>query len=144
MRASHPFVLTLTRPSLALALALALAATDGANSAGFSYLRIPLGASDFSANGEQTSPRRLVCLSTLGWQTADTHTRRHAVYSFDDVSGDNALNSFNINNAPSYLFSVLNDIRSINSLLRIHILPWSPVCRRCYPQAAYRMHSHVW
>ena len=84
-----------------------------------------------------------MCIGTLGWQTADTHTRRHAVYSFDDVSGDNALNSFNINNAPSYLFSVLNDIRSINSLLRIHILPWSPVCRRCYPQAAYRMHSHV-
>ncbi|KAI0699329.1 glycoside hydrolase [Cerioporus squamosus] len=73
--------------------------TDGANSAGFSYLRIPLGASDFSAN----------------------------VYSFDDVSGDNALSSFNINKAPSYLFSVLNDIRSINSQLRIHILPWSPV-----------------
>ncbi|RDX42626.1 glycoside hydrolase [Lentinus brumalis] len=72
--------------------------TDGANSAGFSYLRIPLGASDFSAN----------------------------VYSFDDVSGDNALSSFNINKAPSYLFSVLNDIRSINSQLRIHILPWSP------------------
>ncbi|KAH9922871.1 glycoside hydrolase [Epithele typhae] len=58
--------------------------TDGANAAGFSYLRIPLGASDFSAS----------------------------VYSFDD--------------RPSYLFSVLNDIRSINSVLRIHILPWSP------------------
>ncbi|KAI0661979.1 glycoside hydrolase [Cubamyces menziesii] len=72
--------------------------TDGANSAGFSYLRIPLGASDFSAT----------------------------VYSFDDVSGDTALQHFNISKAPSYLFTVLNDIRSINNVLRIHLLPWSP------------------
>ncbi|TBU27192.1 glycoside hydrolase [Dichomitus squalens] len=72
--------------------------TDGANSAGFSYLRIPLGASDFSAG----------------------------LYSFDDTSGDTSLSGFNINRAPSYLFSVLNDIRSINNVLRIHILPWSP------------------
>ncbi|KAI0365705.1 glycoside hydrolase [Pilatotrama ljubarskyi] len=72
--------------------------TDGANSAGFSYLRIPLGASDFSAT----------------------------VYSFDDVSGDTALKHFDINKAPSYLFTVLNDIRSINSAIRIHLLPWSP------------------
>lgn len=51
----------------------------------------------------------------------------HAVYSFDDTSGDTSLSNFNINNAPSYLYSVLNDIRSINNVLRIHILPWSPV-----------------
>ncbi|PIL22448.1 hypothetical protein GSI_15136 [Ganoderma sinense ZZ0214-1] len=72
--------------------------TDGANSAGFSYLRIPLGASDFSAS----------------------------LYSFDDTSDDTSLSNFNINKAPSYLYSVLNDIRSINNVLRIHILPWSP------------------
>ncbi len=114
---------------IALTVLTLTTATDGANSAGFSYLRIPLGASDFSANGERTS---------CAWVTDRSH-RRHAVYSFDDVSGDNALSSFNINKAPSYLFSVLNDIRSINSQLRIHILPWSPVCRRCYPEAAYRM-----
>ncbi|KAI8994205.1 glycoside hydrolase [Trametes punicea] len=72
--------------------------TDGANSAGFSYLRIPLGASDFSAT----------------------------VYSLDDVVGDTSLKNFSINNAPSYLFTVLNDIRSINNVLRIHLLPWSP------------------
>ncbi|KAL6302008.1 glycoside hydrolase superfamily [Sparassis latifolia] len=72
--------------------------TDSKNAAGVSYLRIPLGASDFSAS----------------------------VYSFDDVSGDTALNSFNIGNAPSYLFSVLTDILSINSGLKIHLVPWSP------------------
>ncbi|KAI0369367.1 glycoside hydrolase [Pilatotrama ljubarskyi] len=72
--------------------------TDGADAAGLSYIRVPLGASDFSAN----------------------------VYSFDDVSGDTTLTNFNINNAPSYLFSVINDIRGINPYLKIHILPWSP------------------
>ncbi|OSX61841.1 glycoside hydrolase family 30 protein [Postia placenta MAD-698-R-SB12] len=72
--------------------------TDGGSGAGFTYLRIPLGASDFSAS----------------------------VYSFDDVSGDTSLSSFNINNAPSYLFSTLQDIVGINSYLKIQITPWSP------------------
>ncbi|KAI0821952.1 glycoside hydrolase [Trametes gibbosa] len=72
--------------------------TDGANAAGFSYLRVPLGASDFSAK----------------------------VYSFDDVAGDTSLSNFNINNAPSYLFSVIKDIQAINPYLKVHILPWSP------------------
>ncbi|OBZ71255.1 Endo-1,6-beta-D-glucanase [Grifola frondosa] len=71
---------------------------DGADAAGLSYLRVPLGASDFSASA----------------------------YSFDDVSGDTSLTSFSINKAPAYLFSVIDDIRSINSILKIHIIPWSP------------------
>ncbi|KIJ64292.1 glycoside hydrolase family 30 protein [Hydnomerulius pinastri MD-312] len=73
-------------------------ATDGANSAGFSYIRVPLGASDFSAT----------------------------TYSYDDTSGDTALNDFNIGAAPSYLFSTLSDILSINQWLRVHVVPWSP------------------
>ncbi|GLB44591.1 putative glycosyl hydrolase 30 family protein [Lyophyllum shimeji] len=72
--------------------------TDAANAAGLSYLRIPLGASDFSAK----------------------------TYSFDDTNGDTSFSNFNINRAPSYLFSVLNDIKSINNILRIHVVPWSP------------------
>jgi hypothetical protein len=48
-------------------------------------------------------------------------------YTFDDVSGDTSLNNFNINNAPSYLFSVIKDIMSINPYLKVHVLPWSPV-----------------
>ncbi|KAG9310857.1 glycoside hydrolase family 30 protein [Chiua virens] len=72
--------------------------TDGANSAGFSYIRVPLGATDFSAN----------------------------TYSYDDTSGDVNLVEFNIGAAPSYVISTLKDILSINPELRIHILPWSP------------------
>ena len=49
------------------------------------------------------------------------------MYSLDDVSGDTSLTSFNINNAPSYLFSVINDIQGINPYLKVHLLPWSPV-----------------
>ena len=53
--------------------------------------------------------------------------RNRVAYSFNDVSGDTALNSFNIDNAPSYLFSVIRDIQAVNPYLKIHLLPWSPV-----------------
>ncbi|GJE98275.1 glycoside hydrolase family 30 protein [Phanerochaete sordida] len=72
--------------------------TDGNGGAGLSYIRVPLGASDFSAS----------------------------VYSYDDVAGDTSLSQFNINKAPSYVFSVLNDIKGINPYLKVHLLPWSP------------------
>ncbi|KAF7290463.1 Glycoside hydrolase family 30 protein [Mycena kentingensis (nom. inval.)] len=73
-------------------------ATEGANAAGFHYVRVPIGASDFSAK----------------------------VYSLDDVSGDTSFASFNINNAPSYLFSVLLDILAVNPAVKVHLVPWSP------------------
>ncbi|KAK7021386.1 hypothetical protein VNI00_017378 [Paramarasmius palmivorus] len=72
--------------------------TDGANAAGLSYIRVPIGASDFSAS----------------------------VYSLDDSSGDTSFSQFNINRSPGYLFSTLKDILSVNSRIKIHILPWSP------------------
>ncbi|KAJ7588664.1 glycoside hydrolase [Mycena floridula] len=72
--------------------------TDGANAAGLSYLRVPIGASNSSSQG----------------------------YSSDDTSGDTSFSSFNIDAAPSYLFSVINVIRSIKSDLEVHIVPWSP------------------
>ncbi|KAI5827850.1 glycoside hydrolase family 30 protein [Schizophyllum commune Tattone D] len=72
--------------------------TDGAIAAGLSYVRVPLGASDFSAG----------------------------LYSFDDVNGDTSFTNFNINRAPSYLFSVLRDIQSVNRYLKVHVVPWSP------------------
>ncbi|KAF7354010.1 Glycoside hydrolase family 30 protein [Mycena venus] len=71
---------------------------DGANAAGLSYLRVPIGATDFSAQ----------------------------LYSLDDVNGDTSFSSFSMDNAPSYLFSVISDILSINNILKVHILPWSP------------------
>ncbi|KAF7982599.1 hypothetical protein HWV62_27624 [Athelia sp. TMB] len=75
--------------------------TDGVGAAGLTYLRVPLGASDFSAS------------SVL-------------VYSMDDTSGDTSFADFNINAAPSYLFDTIADIQTINKILKVHILPWSP------------------
>jgi hypothetical protein len=49
------------------------------------------------------------------------------VYSFDDTAGDTSLSRFDINRAPSYLFQTIRDIQSINALIRVHLLPWSPV-----------------
>ncbi|KZP16591.1 glycoside hydrolase family 30 protein [Athelia psychrophila] len=72
--------------------------TDGVGAAGLTYLRVPLGASDFSAS----------------------------LYSFDDTRGDTSFADFNINAAPSYLFSTIADIQTINNILKVHILPWSP------------------
>ncbi|KAJ6476001.1 glucan endo-1,6-beta-glucosidase [Mycena vitilis] len=71
---------------------------NGADAAGLSYLRVPIGASDFSSR----------------------------TYSLDDVSGDTSFAQFNMNNAPSYLFSVIKDILVINPGMKVHILPWSP------------------
>ncbi|KAF8626671.1 hypothetical protein AX15_004762 [Amanita polypyramis BW_CC] len=72
--------------------------TDNANAAGLSYVRVPLGASDFS-------PRE---------------------YSFDDIDGDTEMSGFDMNNAPPYLFPILHDIQSINNVLHVHVVPWSP------------------
>ncbi|EIM84383.1 glycoside hydrolase [Stereum hirsutum FP-91666 SS1] len=72
--------------------------TDEAQSAGLTFIRVPLGASDFSASD----------------------------YSYDDSSGDTSLNSFSVDNAPSYLFSTLTDIKAKNPGIRIILTPWSP------------------
>ncbi|KAH8818882.1 glycoside hydrolase [Flagelloscypha sp. PMI_526] len=71
---------------------------DGRNAAGLNYIRVNLGASDF----------------------ADTR------YTYVGADVDTSLSTFNINKAPSYLFSTLTDIKSINSLIKIHLIPWSP------------------
>ncbi|TFK70756.1 glycoside hydrolase [Pluteus cervinus] len=72
------------------------------DAAGLSYVRVPIGASDFSASG----------MSVL--------------YSLDDTAGDTSFNNFNINRIPSYVFSVLKDIMSVNNRVKIHLVPWSP------------------
>ncbi|KAL1660359.1 glycoside hydrolase family 30 protein [Schizophyllum commune] len=72
--------------------------TDSNGNAGLTYLRVPLGATDFSAN----------------------------VWSFDEPDGDTALDHFDVNNAPAELFSVIQDILSVSPDIKIHILPWSP------------------
>ncbi|KIY48613.1 glycoside hydrolase [Fistulina hepatica ATCC 64428] len=60
--------------------------TDGEDAAGLSWIRVPLGASDFSST----------------------------VYSYDDTSGDITFADFDIDAAPSYVFTVLQDILTIN------------------------------
>ncbi|KAJ7490907.1 glycoside hydrolase superfamily [Mycena latifolia] len=72
--------------------------TFDAPSAGITYLRVPLGASDFS----------------------------NTAYSYDDTPNDTSLSKFNISAAPSYVFDVLKDIQDINNILSVHVVPWSP------------------
>ena len=92
--------------------------TYGADSAGLSYVRVPIGASDFSARSSSLLSLQNVWLSS------------ESVYSLDDVGGDTSFSRFNIDNAPSYLFGVLSDILFVNSRVKVHIIPWSPVRRR--------------
>ncbi|KAG8998335.1 hypothetical protein FRB94_004503 [Tulasnella sp. JGI-2019a] len=72
--------------------------TDGALSAGFSSLRVPIGASDFSASA----------------------------YNWDSTSGDTALSSFSVASTPSYVWTVLTDIIGIQPSIKLYVLPWSP------------------
>ncbi|KAF7358940.1 Glycoside hydrolase family 30 protein [Mycena sanguinolenta] len=71
---------------------------DGADAAGLSYLRVPIGATDFFCQ------------------------------FLDDVNGDASFSNFSMDNAPSYLFSVISDILVplLTSQMQVHILPWSP------------------
>lgn len=101
--------------------------TYGADSAGLSYIRVPIGASDFSAHCQSLSLRQNV------WSSSES------VYSLDDISGDTSFSRFNIDNAPSYLFSVLSDILFVNSHVKVHIVPWSPVRRLCLTDCLFLM-----
>ncbi|KAG8845451.1 hypothetical protein FRB96_002507 [Tulasnella sp. 330] len=76
----------------------ALLVTDGALSAGFSSLRVPIGATDFSASD----------------------------YSWDSTSGDTSLSKFSISGTPSYVWTVLADIKGIQPSIKLYVLPWSP------------------
>ncbi|KAL5522943.1 hypothetical protein ACEPAF_1210 [Sanghuangporus sanghuang] len=72
-------------------------ATPGAHSASINYVRVAIGASDFSPKD----------------------------YSFIDEKDPN-LSSFSVDVAPSYLYSTLEDIKVVNKNIRIHLVPWSP------------------
>jgi len=71
--------------------------TDANNNAGLTAIRIPIGASDFSAS----------------------------LYSWDDTSGDTSFSHFSISSTPSDVWSTLADILAINPALKIFVLPWS-------------------
>ncbi|CAA7262653.1 unnamed protein product [Cyclocybe aegerita] len=72
-------------------------ATEGANAAGLSYVRIPMGASDFSASQ----------------------------YSYDDVVGDTCLKEVDVGVTPSYVFECDPGLNR-NLALKLHVVPWSP------------------
>ncbi|KAJ7907646.1 glucan endo-1,6-beta-glucosidase [Mycena leptocephala] len=88
---------------------------DGADGAGLSYLRVPIGPQTFLRN-----VKKMVVEPTT---IADMCCK---VYSLDDVNGDTSFSSFSVDNAPPYLLSVISDILSVNSILKVHIVPWSP------------------
>ena len=50
----------------------------------------------------------------------------HTGYTFASPTND-GLASFNIDNAPGYLFSTIADIQSVNPGIKVHSIPWSPV-----------------
>lgn len=51
----------------------------------------------------------------------------HPEYTFDDTAGDTSFSDFDISAAPDYVFSTIQDIMAVNPILKVHILPWSPV-----------------
>lgn len=63
----------------------------------------------------------------------------HTGYTFASPTND-GLASFNIDNAPAYLFSTISDIQAINPGIKVHLLPWSPVSTEFSPfQRPYRL-----
>ncbi|KDQ20373.1 glycoside hydrolase family 30 protein [Botryobasidium botryosum FD-172 SS1] len=72
--------------------------TDGANSAGMSVLRIPIGASDYSDRA----------------------------YTYDDEWNDTAFSKVSADNTPSYVWTTLADIKTIQPNIKLFFLPWSP------------------
>ena len=94
--------------------------SENASSAGMNYIRVPIGASDFSTKGASflfvvfSSP----CSCHFTWSLA---------YTLDDTPNDTSLQSFGTTNVPSDVFDVLQDIKNINGNVKIHLCPWSPV-----------------
>lgn len=71
---------------------------SGENSISVSYLRVSIGASDLNAD----------------------------VFSYDDVSGDTALNKFSLEKDKADLIPVLKQVIAINPSIKILGTPWSP------------------
>lgn len=60
------------------------------------------------------------------------HRPLHIGYTFASPTND-GLASFNIDNAPAYLFSTISDIQAVNPGIKVHLLPWSPVSMGFFP-----------
>lgn len=72
--------------------------SPSSSGAGLSYIRVPVGATDFSANA----------------------------YSLNDNDGDESMSRFDMTRVPSSVFTVLRDIMNANKVARFHLVPWSP------------------
>src|SRR5438876_4146981 len=75
---------------------------DPANGIGISFVRIPMGASDFSVNGP---------------------------YSYDDLppgQTDPTLSKFSINHDTAYILPILKQALALNPALKFMANPWSP------------------
>jgi glucosylceramidase len=74
---------------------------DPVAGAGFGYVRLPIGASDFTSNGS---------------------------YTYDDVASgtDTSLAHFSIDHDTGYIIPRLKDALAINPALKIMATPWSP------------------
>lgn len=87
---------------------------DGAKGAGFSFTRVPMGASDFHVGGGTSN----FCSDTSA-----------AVYSYDDSppgGSDPTLAHFSIAHDLAYIIPVLKQALALNSNLKIVTTPWSP------------------
>ncbi|KAG8856486.1 hypothetical protein FRB91_000767 [Serendipita sp. 411] len=71
--------------------------TEAVSSAALSVVRVPIGASDFSASG----------------------------YTFDDTWNDLSLSAFSVDRAPAYVWSTLADIKTVTPYLKFFIVPWT-------------------
>ena len=69
------------------------------NGIGLSFLRQPMGASDFSAQGN---------------------------FSYDDTAGDTSLANFSIAKDLTYTIPVLKQAFAVNPNIKVQMLPWSP------------------
>ncbi|KAJ6476301.1 glycoside hydrolase [Mycena sanguinolenta] len=87
--------------------------TDGANAAG-------LKSDDFLSFRSTTEPFPLQLHSSSIGRVGFLGEY------YDDTSGDTSFSDFNIGKAPSYVYSVLKDIQAISSIMKVHVLPWSP------------------
>lgn len=75
---------------------------SASSGAGMSMARLPMGASDFTVNGD---------------------------YSYDDTancSADPTLSNFSISHDTAYIIPVIQQALSLNPQLKIEALPWSP------------------
>jgi hypothetical protein len=90
-------------------------AGDSEHHAGLSYIRVSLAASDLSS--ERMCPSACRVKYFLKWIKD---------YSYNDVSGDAAMEHFTLNKAANTV-QVLKDIAGINKRVQLHLVPWSPV-----------------